>query len=710
MGKLLKIVGSLLGLAFILLLAAAVLVPLFVDPNEYKDEIAAEVKKATGRDLTIDGDIGLSFFPWIGLELGRIQLSNAAGFGDKPFVLLDQAQVRVKLLPLLSKQVVVDTVVIDGLRLNLAKNAEGVSNWDDMTQRGKAVEDTPAKQETPSATDSAGGLKALAIEGIAINDAQLIWDDKAGGQHYEIKGVNLESGKINPGQPTDLTLSFSMQSDQPPLTADLRLHGVVTADVNAQKYQIDNLTLKADLQGENLPKEGLQAELMALLTLDQSTDVMNVRQLSLVAGDLRLTGNLSGHSLSTNPAFEGEFKLAELNPRSLMKQFALPVPETADPSVLNKFALNTGFRADTKNLTLEKLVITLDQSRIDGRFKLLNFSQPAYRFQLKLDEIDVDRYLPPPPPEDAPVSDTAGEAATDQAELIPVETLRPLDIESEIGIGKFKIKNIQMQFVELKIKAKDGRLSVDQTVKRFYDGTVRGRIALDVTGSLPRIAIEEHAQKIQVESLINDVSGQDRLSGAGSFNANLTTSGQSIAQFKQRLTGKLDFAFTNGAVKGINIAKMLRDAKAKMAGEKLPADQSEEKTDFSELGASATIDQGLLRNSDLLMKSPFLRISGKGKVDLVGETLDYMIRPVIVASDKGQDGEGLKELVGVPIPIQLTGSWSKPDWKIDLQQVLLDSQKAKIEEGLNKELNKELEKVVPKELGVDPGKLLKDLF
>lgn len=703
----LKIISALFGLIIFLLLAAVVLVPLFVDPNEYKSEIVTEVKKATGRDLTINGDISLSLFPWLGLELGELYLSNATGFGDKPFVSLDHSQVRVKLLPLLSKQVVVDTVIVDGLRLNLAKNAAGISNWDDLVQGGESTDDKQGGHTVVHKTEDTAGLKALAIEGIAINDAHLVWDDRSSGQRYEIKGVNLESGEISLGQPTNLTLSFTVLSEQPALTADLLLKGEITADTTTQKYQIKGLTLNADLQGEMLPEAGLQAELLAVLTLDQRADAVDVKSLTLTAADLRLTGSLFGRSLSTTPLFEGELKLAEFKPRMLLKKLALPLPEMADPSAFNKLALKTDFRADTKNLTLEKLVFTLDQSHIEGHFKLLDFNQPAYRFKLKLDEIDVDRYLPPTPVEtDEQQSEPSTAATTENAELIPVEMMRSLNIEGEFGIGKLKAKNIRAQFIDLDIHAKDGQLSVDQRVKRFYDGTINGRIGLDVRGKLPRITIEEHAQKIQAEPLVSDVAGQDRLSGVGRFNANLTTSGQSVMQFKERLAGKVNFTFNNGAVKGVNVAQMLREAKAKMGGKKLPPNRREEKTDFSELSASAVIEQGLLSSRDLLMKSPFLRITGKGKVDLVAENLDYLLRPVIVTSDKGQGGEGLDDLVGVPIPIQLTGSWSEPDWKVNLEEVLLNSQKAKAE----KSLKKEIEKVLPKELGEDPGKLLKKLF
>lgn len=705
MGKLLKIIFSLFGLLLFIVVAAALLIPLFVDPNEHKETIISKVKEATGRDLTINGDIALSIFPWLGLDLGSLQLSNAAGFGEQPFIALNQAQVRVKLLPLFSKHLVVDTIVIDELRINLAKNSNGISNWDDMIHHGANRADTTtnsANQQTeiPSKSDA----PMLAIEGITISNADLLWDDKSTGQRYEIKGINLQSDGIKNREPTALNLNFSVTSDQPAITAHLQLNGQITVNLDKQNLKIEHLKIETDLQGEGLPKEGLQTELLTTLLLDRTKDSIDIQNLTLTADNLKLTSSIFGQSLSTAPIFEGELKLAEFSPRKLMTQFALPIPVTTDPSVLSKLSMEGYFRADTKNIALSKIAIAFDQSRITGQFTLLDFTQPAYRFKLKLDAIDTDRYLPPPPakkPDDSPV--VAEEKSTEkESPLIPVETLRPLDAEGELSIDKFKINNIHAQLISLLILAKEGKITVDQKVKRFYNGNIDGRITLDLRGKTPQISVVEHAKKILVEPLIMDIADEDMLSGIGNFNANLTTQGQTISEFKQHLGGEFNFTFNNGAIKGVNIAQELREAKAKITGKKSPTHRTIKRTDFSQLSASARIEQGLIHNRDLLMKSPFIRVTGKGKVDLVTETLDYLIRPVVVSSDKGEGGKELKDLEGIPIPVRLNGPWSKLDWEIDMGKVLVDSQKA--------EAKKKLGEGIEKELGVDPSQLLKKLF
>ena len=225
---------------------------------------------------------------------------------------------------------------------------------------------------------------------------------------------------------------------------------------------------------------------------------------------------------------------------------------------------------------------------------------------------------------------------------------------------------------------------------RFYDGKLDGRVDLDVAGKTPVVRVTEAMSGLQVGPLLQALAGQDKLTGTGRFNAKLNTSGNSINAFKKGLGGNLDFRFENGAVKGFNVAESLRQAKAKFKGETLPPSDQPQQTDFSELSGSGVITRGVLNNQDLLAKSPFLRVTGAGKVNLVSETLDYKVKPVIVGTIEGQGGKGLEELKGVPIPVHLAGPYASPDYSIDWGQILVDTQKAKIEEKVQEKIKEKL--------------------
>ena len=130
--KALKILGWIIGGLLVVILAAVVILSLMFDPNDYKDTVAELVREQTGRELVIEDDLELSVFPWLGVETGAVSLSNAEGFGDQLFARLERMQVRVRLWPLLSRQVEMGEIILSGLRLNLARDSEGRTNWDDL--------------------------------------------------------------------------------------------------------------------------------------------------------------------------------------------------------------------------------------------------------------------------------------------------------------------------------------------------------------------------------------------------------------------------------------------------------------------------------------------------------------------------------------------------------------------------------------------------
>ncbi len=684
MVKLFKILGGLLLAVVVLVLVAVIVIPLVVDPNDYKGEIVAQVEQHTGRELTISGDLNLSIFPWLGLEMGGMTLSNAQGFGDQSFAAVEQAAVRVKIMPLLSKRVEIDTIILDGLVVNLAKNREGVTNWDDLVKGGAPQPQEQAEQTKPrSSSDDGRGtpLAAFTIGGIDINNARISWDDKSSGQQYVISPLNLRTGAIESGKPVDLELTVGMTSSAPKAKADLSLKGRVNLDQVAGQLTVDGLALRLSAEGEDLPGGKIDASLDSnlMLTLDgQSADVNN---LLLTLGDLKLSGSIQARQLASAPQVSGSLQLAEFNLRQWAASIGQELPPTADPKVLTRVGAKLVLKASEGVTRLENLQLTLDDSTLTGSASIKG---PAIGFNLKLDAIDADRYLPPESEKPAAKKEGSGSKGdakgAKEPELLPVEMLRKLDINGQIAVGKLIIKKLKAADILLKVKAKGGNITVDQQVGKFYDGAFKGKVKLDVRGKQPLIGITSDLSGLQAGPLLKDLTGKDQLSGKGLFKADIKTSGNTLTSFKRNLGGKLNFLFDDGAVKGVNVAQMLREAKARMKGESLPKTDQPAQTDFSVMSGSATIKKGLLTNKDLLAKSPYLRVNGNGTVNLVSERLDYLIKPVVVSTAKGKGGEGLDDLKGIPVPIKVSGSFSDPSYSLDMEALLKETGKAKIEE------------------------------
>ncbi|VAX11627.1 A/G-specific adenine glycosylase [hydrothermal vent metagenome] len=709
MGKIFKVIAVLLGLLVTLIVAAVIIIPLVVEPNDFRDEIVSEVKKATGRDLQIDGDLKLSVFPWLGLELGGLELKNASGFGDVPFASIKQAVVRVKLMPLLSKQIEVDRVTLDGLQLNLARMKDGRTNWDDLTA---ADNNQPPEQKEAQGEPEAMPLAGLAIGGVNISNANLSWRDDTTGQQVSIQQLNVEVGAITPGQPVALDIEFSLNNREPNLQAKIKLSANPLLDLDKGHLSIKKLVLTVAAKGEALAGKDVDLRLETGVDTDLAGQNIALSGLQFDAAGLSLSGDLKGRNLVTAPAFSGNFTLAEFNLRSLLSTHGLSVPETADAAVLTRVALAFDMAGTTEGVKLKKLDLVLDDSKLSGNITVNNLSaaMPAVGFDLNLNAIDLDRYLPPQTdgevqPADNTTATTQDEDAQQNQGLLPVDMLRQLDINGVFTVGKLTVMKLQMEGIQLNVKAADGKINIGQQIKQFYQGSLQGKVDIDVSGKQPLLQLNEQLQGVQAGPLLKDATGEDRLTGLGRFNVDLKTRGNSEQALRQGLNGNLGFRFENGAIKGINVAQILRETWAKLNGKSVPPSSESKQTDFSELSGSALITNGVLNNEDLMAKSPFLRIDGAGQVDLVKEVLDYTLTTTIVSTMEGQGGGELTGLTGVPIPVRLTGSLADPKPSVDTEVLAKRLLQGKLGEQKEKLQQKAQEKIQEKLKGKLPGGL-----
>ncbi len=687
MGKLLRIFAWVTGLLVVLVVVASIVLPMIVDPNDHKDDIAMLVKEKTGRTLTMNGDIGLSVFPWLALEIGPTSLSNADGFSNQPFASVSDVQVRIKLLPLLRKQIEMDTIVLDGLSLSLETLADGRNNWDDLTASSG---DDVVVEEKPVDEDISGGevaLAGLALGGVAITDATLVWDDKSSGSRYSIEGLGLRTGAISPGATVPVELSLQLASAEPAIKGPVNFEGQIAFSEDSQIVSLQQAQLTTDLQGDGLPGGWLKSSLEFESVLNLGNGQLDVNGLTASLLGLTIIANVKVAQLFDEPVITGTMQLDEFIPRELLKAMGQPVPEVSDPTVLDKANASLKFAATTDSVKLSDVLIRLDDSMLNGDLGVSHFSRPAIRFKLELDQIDVDRYLPPMADvEPVPVTPTTAVAAG--AQMIPVETLRQLDIDGRLKIGQLKAYQLRSSDIEMKLLAKAGVVRVHPARAKMYQGSYSGDIKIDVRGKQPKISLNEKIQAVQAGPLLKDLTGEETLSGTANGNATLVTTGQSPEQMKKTLTGKLGFSFTDGAVKGFNLAAMLRKAQAKINRKPAPKETESNQTDFSELSGTASVTNGVIRNRDLLAKSPLLRVQGEGDIDLPKEMLDYLVTVKVVGSLEGQGGKGVADLKGVSIPIQLGGTFAEPKYKIRLDKALQGSTEKKLKKKLEKKLEK----------------------
>ena len=698
MGKLLKIILSIAVVLVALVVVAAIVLPMVIDPNDYKAEIVSAVKDKTGRSLEIDGDIGLSVFPWLGLDLGAIRLGNAEGFPEKYMASMNAVQVRVKLLPLLKKQLEVDTVKLAGLELNLAKDEHGRTNWADL----EAESGGEGKHEETGAAGT-GGLAGLDVGGIDVKDARIVWDDRSTGSRYVIDDLSFTTGEIAAGQSFDLDLRFKMAATEPAMASQFELTGNVAIGPGLNAVDIKNARLGILAQGDGVPGGEARLSLQSDLALDLAAQTLSLPNLVLETLGMKITGTANGSGISGDAAkFSGVLKVAGFAPRDVIHDLGQPALATTDPAVLGKADAALDWDASPRHFAVSKLTLHLDDTTVTGNARVESFEAPAISFTLAVDTINLDRYLPPPAAEGtAAEQPPAGKEAPPQ-----LEGLRKLNLNGKVTVASMRAFNLEYSDAELQVKSHDGVLHMHPIGAKLYGGSYQGDITLDASQKTPRISVNEHVAAVQAGPLLKDLTGDDKLLGTASMNAKFSGAGLTPEELRRTVNGTASFSFTDGAVKGVNIAALIREARARLKGQPAAADSGPNQTDFAVLSGSVSVTNGLARNDDLLLQSPLLRVSGAGQTSLVDETIDYTLTTKLVGSLEGQGGKGLEDLKGVAIPVKVSGSWSKPSYAPDVSSALSEAAKEKVKQKVDEKLGEQKQKIQEK-IG---DKLLKGLF
>jgi len=296
------------------------------------------------------------------------------------------------------------------------------------------------------------------------------------------------------------------------------------------------------------------------------------------------------------------------------------------------------------------------------------------------------------------------------ASALPVETLRKLNLDGQLALGKLKINGLAMQDIQLNLSAKNGIIKTQQSAKAFYQGSYNGNLSIDLTNKKPALTLNEKISHVQVEPLLKDFKGEARMGGVVDASAQLQGQGSNAGELKSSLNGDLSFLFKDSVVKGFNLQKMIDHAKALIKEPALPANNKNDQTLFSEITGTATLSNGMIQNNDLAATASRIHINGKGNADLNTEKLDYKLNArLIKAKATATEPEQIHD---TPITITVAGTFTQPTYTLDVAALLTEKNKAKIEKFVEKNQEKidKLADKIDKKLGPGVGDLLKGLF
>ncbi len=675
----LMLIGGIVSLAFHLL-----------DANDFKSQIVDYVKTHKQRDLVLEGDIHITWFPQLGLETGKLSLSQRNS--SLKFASVENARLYVAWWPLFTKQVQVERVVLDGMHANLQRHPDGSTNFDDLLQ--------PA--------DWMGELQ-FAVEKVRVLDSTLKLHDEASGQTYFVHELKLETGRLADATAGQVQASLRLQSAQPQLDLQLRLNAQLLYDHAAHRYELSQMEGQAqgDALGFNellldwrgrltawpdqhrLLLEPFSATARGRLAQDPFEGKLAAARVQLTRGlwqasTLALEGRITREpsvlaATLQVPAIEAGAKawksadvLATVEFKHagglLQGRGNSPLLYDTEKRQLQLEALNTNWTANhpllaarlqatasgklqaalaTEEVTLD-VKTSVDDSQLSGRVQLQDFKAPAWTFDLAASALDLDRYL---------VSDWT-RRLQESTQAQDFDRLKTLNLRGKLRGESLRVARLQTGAFAAELRAASGTLSVEPITAQLYGGNLQAGLTLSA-GEAPLLSVRQKLAGVQIDTLLADLSGgESHLSGKGNLVFDLSTQGATLQTLRQSLTGTASLALTRGSLSGIDLPEALLAGKDQLGlsgAERRDSVRLTENTSYNEFKASMVMTQGKARSEDLLWKSPLF--TGKGEADLDLDTLqldgwlDATVAPGLKRASAGE----LAELAGINIPMRING-------------------------------------------------------
>lgn len=710
----LKLVLKLLAIVLVVILLAIAALVFTFDPNNYKDTITAQVEKQTGREFEIAGDISLSLFPWIGIEVENVTLANAKGFSEQPFMRVSQLDVKVMLLPLLSKDLQVDKLRLHGLFASLEIDANGNNNWSDLlAQEAEASAEAEAPVQADEEAVSSPAIAALAINGIELIDATVIWSDAQNNIQSRLSDFDLVTGAVRFNQAIDFQLTTRVKHNEPELEAQLKLTSELTFNEAFTNILLDTFTLDVAVDAPDIAQEQIKLALLSDVNVDTEQQIANFSNTQITAMGAVLHASLDVTGLLSEPELGGNIHTDNINVRELLGRLGVALPPMAQDSSLTRLTYASRLKANAKKLELDDIKLNLDDSEITGWLHMPDMVQPVVRYKLDATTINLDAYLPPPPPEaviqaDVPAVD--GNAATSEPETeieLPVEMLRELDLQGELTIDAVTVEEIPLTDVLVKTQAKAGVVRIDPLQMNTLDGEATTSIMVNVKGDIPEYAIGLKASGIKpgpvVDPMLTGVFGEQdvTMDGAASMLADIKTRGTRVTGLKQAAQGTLQFDMGKTILQGVDFEHYVRNVVADYLVTKGLAVPDEwrgafvpgTRTAFNRVHASATMANGDITNKDLILDSSRIKVSGQGVINIIRNDLDYN---ALIDIEPTRQQTTAEKLLDQPLAVRIHGPFEQPAYDVDKQQLkkaLSDMLEAEARARLEKEIEEEKEKL-----------------
>ncbi len=630
-------------------------------PSDFiRQTITEQVKARTGRDLVIAGRASFNFFPALGISLHDVSLSSPPGM-DGALLHAQALQVNLETMSLFTRKPKIKAVTLKKPIFDFRVDQNGRSNWKFAAdraptrlaelQRPGSLRDAGsfeiAAEEADSGDNQSGEMISnVQLDSVAVQDGTIRFSDERTGRKSEVSGVNVKFGLPSLQSPLAAAGDFVWRDQR--LNFDGKLENVRSVFRNAPAhltFNANNALIGASYDGDLTVHDGATLE----------------GQVTAKANSARRPCGMVRHQAAAGQ---------RLRPRSRSRErFRQP-------------ATSPNSRTRSSNSTAKQQKGTIRVTTGGAR--------PFVEANLAVTELDLNKYLTSAVTGEAakesagvdgsqtsePQSTPAAPSEPDQiqkllqnqgtkvyafeqragwsSERLNLTLLGVADGNARVNVGKLRFKNVSIGQSSVDVAVKDLAMEAKFNDVALYQGHGRGTLTIDGSAGAANIGADFNLASVSALPFLKDAANFGWVAGNANVDLKLAANGASQLQLIESLNGTAGFQFSDGAVVGFNLPGAIRGLSQGNFGA-LRTSPSQ-KTDFSALAATFTVTNGAAQNQDLQLVSPLLRVSGGGVIHMPERTVDYTVKPKLIASLEGQGGEASAS--GIEVPVLITGSWT----------------------------------------------------
>jgi AsmA protein len=730
---------------YFFIVLALVLLALFAfavtfDANNYKPQIIEQVEKATGRTFSIDGDINLSLFPWIGLKVENVALGNEKGFKAKTFAAIKQLDVKINVLPLLKKEVEVNTIRLHGLDVSLEVAQDKTNNWsslaqpategDVITEKHKTSEATSEteKTEPQQAIEKSSPLQSLKVEGFEFVDAVIRYDDRSSNTKATVSELNLTTSAITFDEPIDVQFGARIENNKPVIDTHLNLTTQLKFNKELTVFNLTDFVFSILMKANDFVPQQEQIEIKTSIDVSMDEQLVVIKQLQLsVLGTTTVADITVSQFLAaplTTPLIQGGIEVHAFNARTIAKRVGVALPEMAKADALHKVALKTKLKFQGEKLEVNDLALTLDGSTLSGWLRVLNINKQQLRYDLAFDQLNINDYLPPAVEQTSVTAvPTEATATGDEKIELPLEMMRQLDVQGDFRLTELTAKQYKIKQLLISLTAKAGEIAIKPLTMQLLEGQVKAAVELNVKKQIPTYAINLNVDQIQAGPVVNPflvgVMGDKpvKMDGAVNLKMDVKTSGDTVNQLKQASKGVINLDMKQTRVDGFDPEFYMRSAIADYVHSKgfalsesiMGKYQPREVTVFDKIHSTVNLANGIARTDDFLMDSKRVKVTAKGHANIIENTLD-----VVSTVQLPRAKTGVEKIFAEPVSVRIHGPFNALKYELDKDKLKksttdvleneakaelkakADAEKQRLKEKAKQELKKSTDKLEDK--------------